>query len=267
MIWLLTQHVLTVAILVVVVVAICRWGRLNAAAKHLLWLLVVIKFMTPPVVTWPWPVNVPAVAEVGQIPRQKVQPVASHTTQASERADVASSDAISNDRPLDRFAVAGDAELSGDRRSEIGTTVPASGSLSWQAVLLCLWGGCSLVVAVRYGWRILRTGRHVSRGGSPPAWLVEQVDRSSSRLGVRAPETVVCDDVRSPFLWCWPAVRLVWPAGLTGNAGLPGWRAVIAHEMAHLCRRDHWVVWLELFAGIVWCWNPLWWYTRTAPRT
>ncbi|MFI5378978.1 MAG: LCCL domain-containing protein [Tepidisphaerales bacterium] len=32
--------------------------------------------------------------------------------------------------------------------------------------------------------------------------------------------------------------------------------------LAHLKRRDHWVGWLELLAGCVWWWNPLYWYVR-----
>ena len=42
--------------------------------------------------------------------------------------------------------------------------------------------------------------------------------------------------------------------------------AIIAHELAHIRRGDHWVAWLELAAGVVWWWNPLFWFTRKRLR-
>src|SRR5262249_44259875 len=35
------------------------------------------------------------------------------------------------------------------------------------------------------------------------------------------------------------------------------------HELAHLRRRDQWVSRLELLAGLIWWWNPLYWLTRS----
>ncbi len=40
------------------------------------------------------------------------------------------------------------------------------------------------------------------------------------------------------------------------------WPAILAHELAHLRRLDPWVRRLELLAGLVWWWNPLYWHTR-----
>ncbi|HEX4795608.1 MAG TPA: LCCL domain-containing protein, partial [Humisphaera sp.] len=37
---------------------------------------------------------------------------------------------------------------------------------------------------------------------------------------------------------------------------------LILHELAHVRRRDHLVGWLELLAGCIWWWNPLYWYVR-----
>jgi hypothetical protein len=54
-----------------------------------------------------------------------------------------------------------------------------------------------------------------------------------------------------------PRPVLLWPAGLEDRLPAEGVRAVLAHELAHLRRRDHWVRWLELAAGCVMWWNPL----------
>jgi len=37
---------------------------------------------------------------------------------------------------------------------------------------------------------------------------------------------------------------------------------VLAHELAHLCRRDHWVRVLELVVSVLYWWNPLIWWVR-----
>jgi len=51
--WLIVHTVVTAALAGVVLTA-SRWFRLGPAARHLLWLVVVVKFLTPPVVYWPW---------------------------------------------------------------------------------------------------------------------------------------------------------------------------------------------------------------------
>jgi hypothetical protein len=43
---------------------------------------------------------------------------------------------------------------------------------------------------------------------------------------------------------------------------MPCAETVIAHELAHLRRRDHWVSWLELFVLALWWWNPCFWLVR-----
>ena len=61
--WLIV-HTVTTAALAGVVLTASRWFRLGPAARHLLWLVVVVKFLTPPVVYWPWalPIFSPAPA-------------------------------------------------------------------------------------------------------------------------------------------------------------------------------------------------------------
>jgi len=64
------------------------------------------------------------------------------------------------------------------------------------------------------------------------------------------------------MVWGLGRAQLLWPARLL--EGMPaGWqRAVLAHELAHLKRRDHWVGWLQLAAACLWWWYPLFWYVR-----
>jgi RND family efflux transporter MFP subunit len=65
------------------------------------------------------------------------------------------------------------------------------------------------------------------------------------------------------MLWALSAApRLILPAELWARLGEAQQDAVLAHELAHLRRRDHWVRWLELAAlGLYW-WHPAAWWAR-----
>src|SRR5512137_2592317 len=56
--WML-QNAVVATVLALLVWGICHWRRLGPAARHGLWLLVLIKLLMPPVVSWPWAVTNP----------------------------------------------------------------------------------------------------------------------------------------------------------------------------------------------------------------
>src|SRR6185369_10279081 len=99
-----------------------------------------------------------------------------------------------------------------------------------------------------------------------PACLTAEIDATAERLGLRPPRAVLARGILSPFMWCVGRLRLIWPEAMAGNADVSRSRGVIAHELAHVRRRDHWVAWLELVAGCAWWWNPLFWFVRRRLR-
>ena len=54
MAWWLAESVVVTAALALVVAAICRTTRIGPVARHALWVIVLVKFVAPPVVAWPW---------------------------------------------------------------------------------------------------------------------------------------------------------------------------------------------------------------------
>ena len=54
MTWWLFQNLVITAALAAVVAAICRTTRIGPVARHALWVVVLVKFVTPPLVVWPW---------------------------------------------------------------------------------------------------------------------------------------------------------------------------------------------------------------------
>jgi hypothetical protein len=68
------------------------------------------------------------------------------------------------------------------------------------------------------------------------------------------------------MVWCFGRTRLLWPEVLDADAIDACIDGLIVHELAHVKRRDHLVGWVELAAGVVWWWNPLFWFVRAALR-
>lgn len=119
------------------------------------------------------------------------------------------------------------------------------------------WFGLALARIVRFR-RLL----HRAIPATPP--LQSEVAALAERIGLaRAPEVLVVAGQISPLV-CTPLCRavLVLPRDLLSRFSAEQRAAVIAHELAHLRRRDHWTRWLELVAiGCYW-WLPTVWFAR-----
>jgi len=95
------------------------------------------------------------------------------------------------------------------------------------------------------------------------------VETLTERLKLnRAPPTVEVDDRVPPMLWAFMgSVRLILPTDLLAKLESNQIDTLLAHELAHLSRRDHWVRHLEFAALAVFWWNPVaWWATRRLRR-
>jgi beta-lactamase regulating signal transducer with metallopeptidase domain len=91
------------------------------------------------------------------------------------------------------------------------------------------------------------------------AYLLEAT-QSSGRAN--PPVTFTTDSVHCPAIWCWSIhPSLLLPPGIIDRADV-NWRAVFAHELAHLRRRDHMTaIAMEIVTALLF-WNPLVWLVR-----
>lgn len=124
------------------------------------------------------------------------------------------------------------------------------------------WVCGGFVVAVVQLRRLMRLRRWLLHARPAPLWLTSQVKELAGTLGVRPPRLAVLPGLPSPLVCAAGRTSLLWPEGLENELSTEGCRAVLAHELAHLARRDHWVAWLIFAAGCLWWWHPLFYLIR-----
>ncbi|OHB62869.1 MAG: hypothetical protein A2Y77_00165 [Planctomycetes bacterium RBG_13_62_9] len=201
---------------------------------HLFWLLVFVKLVTPPLVTIPVGIFSPQPDQAG----------------AGDRAFIA------------------------DESSAVAETVPGS---SWPSsvvpflsrakpYLVTLWLLGSGVVFVCSMARVFRFGRLLAAESDvTPPELHAEAERIARRLGLANTPTIRTVTAHlSPMVW-WTGghVQVVMPRALLAQMDAQDWRWILAHELAHVRRRDYLVRWVEWLACVGFWWNPVvWWAQR-----
>jgi beta-lactamase regulating signal transducer with metallopeptidase domain len=261
----LGQNTFTIVVMILFVAAACRLFRNRPAVQHVLWVIILLKFVTPPVVSWPW-----SVQQVGQALRSLV---------AHDTGSVLSPH---GEHPAVAVNAVGDASETGNIRPPV-RPIPdneAPQGTSWNAVaaeseetarlalglLTGIWLVGGAICAARQLRRIAGHALLVRRGTTAPEHLAVEVEAVARQIGLRPPRALVARGIMSPFVWFLIRLRLVWPEVMSSGDEIVRSRGVIAHELAHIRRGDHWVAWLELVAGLVWWWNPLFWFVRSRVR-
>jgi bla regulator protein blaR1 len=211
------------------------------ALVHGLWLLVLLKLVTPPLlpVGLPWPTT----------PGPTEEPVAASITLPMADALGADEDggAVEALAPVDPLPQA----------------PPGAGS--WVMVAVAVWLTGSLLWLGIAALRVARFRRLLRFARPAPAALQEQSQRLAERLGLaRGPGVWFVSAPVSPLLWALGRTpRLLLPEALWERLTEPQRAALLLHELAHLRRGDHWVRRLELVTlGLYW-WHPVvWWAGR-----
>jgi len=244
-----------------------RVWRRNPAVAHALWLLVLLKLMMPSLVELasPW-AGAPTQARAEHVESNVSQgpSVDLQTPAASLKVSTSSAKSTSG-RPLhprDEF---------GAKSPSVALAASTSRTWPWRPAVVFLW----LIGAVAW-WGIV--GRSSSRflrlmrsARPAPAELEERVSQVASRLGLRRIPTIGIVPARiPPMLWAPFAgpPRLLLPEELWARFDVSQQDAVLAHELAHLKRRDHWVRRLEVVVLRLYWWDPVaWWARRQLERT
>ena len=209
--------------------AVHRQGR-HPALAHLLWVAVLVKAVTPPLLTLSLPT---AAVPAGVIAITGGEAAASGATADGEA---------------------------------VGALV------AWlmqhaSTLIAGVWvAGSALVLAVSVR-RMRAFGALLEQTSTAaPQGIVHLAGAVGHELGLRSIPPVAVTSARiTPMTW-WTRgrVRLILPQSLLEQVDGAELRWVLAHELAHIRRRDHLVRWLEWLACVAFWWNPVvWWARRT----
>ena len=242
--------------------ALASFGRLRSmrrrpALRHWLWLLLLAKLVTPPLVPVPL---LPAVAGSGPAAAPVTassQPAEQFETALGGRALADSSLGYAAPPVVDE-AAAGDVRGITSREPPSGSPVSYLGGL----LAVSLLGTCVLLAI--HGVRAARLYRWLGRTGAHDSRLAEACARVASRLKIRTVvRSCVVDTRTTPMLWVWRRPMVVLPQRLIDDLSPQQLESIVAHELAHLARRDHWANGFVFVVRALFWWNPVvWWADR-----
>ncbi|MBI3408613.1 MAG: M48 family metalloprotease [Planctomycetes bacterium] len=285
MTWLLEVGLSNLVVAAVLAMVAAMAGRCfrRPALTHALWLLVFLKLITPPLVPLPlgWmtpepfteaaqhlepdrtltrlkPTESENPSDLVNTPDQALEPIPAPTAVGRAPSDAAQ-DGQDLAVPLLVPPDVNEHPLRAEPVSESAKGLVAP----WLAMAGGVWLCGSLVwfvLAAHRLERFRRLLRHVHHGQTA---LQEQTQALAEKFGVPCPAVWVVPGQVSPMLWVQRGKpRLLLPEDLVQRLDPEQRRCLIAHELAHWRRSDHWVRRLELVVlGLYW-WCPLVWWAR-----
>ncbi len=216
------------------------------ALAHGLWMIVMVKLITPPL----WNVALPDVRSWIAAKTSTAEPV------MYEFVEVVDDD-------LD------DIEAEAVALPESPPPAPPFYTqINWPVVAALVWGGGSLIWLSSAVLRIRRFHTVIRQADLAPPDVQMLTDSIAERLGLRvAPEVWTTAGTISPLVWAFggPA-RLLIPEILWKSLNHTQRSTLITHELAHLRRHDHRVRWIELAATAIYWWCPVLWWARRELR-
>lgn len=246
-------QIAALALVVAFVVRRLCHGRPHLA--YILWMLVIVKCLTPPI--WSSPLGLFSLAQIdvrddttGTLP-----PAATELFGPS--GDLPTVPLV----PADEYAVTGDATKStaaNDRLIDSAATL-----FGW----IWLTGAISVFGVTIVGWTRCRRAISCYPQGTD-AELERRIADLARRLQVRRPiQVVLSNQPVGPAVFGIFRPKLILPRTLLASRSFAQIEPVIAHELIHVRRHDVAMMLLELVAKIVWWFHPLvWWAGRHAGR-
>jgi beta-lactamase regulating signal transducer with metallopeptidase domain len=254
----------------------------HPALIHWVWIIVLFKLIAPPV--FEVPIEVPF-------------PVASAAAPASDRvANGSSAKLVTAKNPrvvggqqTDSMTTSSIGRPSNDSAAAVETAAAAqpgmlpafflrAAATGYEALAICsAWAWNNLVAIIGWTWiagsvlwflrqalTMLRYSRRLALATPAPVELQHQADELARAMGLfYRPPVLVVRDVFSPMLWgIGENTRLLFPVELLARLEPGARETLIAHELAHFRRGDHWVRAFELFVSGVFWWHPVVWWAR-----
>ncbi len=246
-------NALLAAVPALAALAAARWGRRPALA-HALWLVALLKLLTPPLVDLRLPWLRGERSQISDL-RSQISDFKSEIPETPQRVEVGNP-SYDADRGNPKSAIR-------NLQSEIPARLPRPAApprqpFPWPMLLGFAWAGGSAICLGIIALRIVRFHGQIRFARPAGAALVARARQLAQQLGLRrCPPIFLIDSAVSPMLWPVGRARLLLPAQLWQGLSEKQQTALLVHELAHLRRCDHWVRFLELLATVLYWWHPL----------
>jgi beta-lactamase regulating signal transducer with metallopeptidase domain len=127
------------------------------------------------------------------------------------------------------------------------------------------WLAGTTVFLVISAVRLARFHRALANTGPAADEVLQLASSLAVRLGVSSRFRLRVTDGRiSPLVWPIGRPTVLMPRRLLSELPREELQTLLAHELAHLRRKDHWVRWLELVVTALYWWHPVVWWARAA---
>ena len=231
---------LAVSVVLAGVVWVVHRGVGRPGVSYRMWLLVLVVLLVPAVVSLP------------------VLPAGSESPAVVSGAEL----------PMDGVPVTLAAGQSPTERLASRSSILTRGPQLWLGLAIAWLLGTAGIL----GWtgiRAIRLHRWMTRASCPaPPAIRREAAVAGQALGLtRMPAIHITRAHMSPMVW-WLGgkVHLLIPSTVVDGLSRVDIRAVLAHELAHVKRRDHVVRWIEWMTCAFFWWNPVAWWARRQLR-
>lgn len=257
----LSNAVFASALAVLVLLMTIRSKR--PAWTHVMWVLVLLKLLLPPLFWLPieYSTTANATVVVSELQHSKDVKPLGRSFVGAEGPVVDSLPPViveppENDIPASTLASQTVRVAAKSTATSPGWKFPGT---DWITILLVVWSAGAVVVLARTA-KQLRRFRRIIRSSLPvPTHVSRLLSEVNEEVGLnRLPAVIVVSDTSTPMVFAiGRRATLVVSEKLLTQLDDRELSTLLAHELAHLRRGDHWVRLLELATSIVFWWHPV----------
>lgn len=281
--WAIPQLIQVTMLIVFVAVANRFWKQTRPHLMHALWVLVLVKAITPPVMSspggifcWLRPSEHAAVSirskeaprrhrsfeESLGSPRVEVHAPARSAESASDVIETPKPNPSAKTKPIVvPFKLSNNNTLQSQQPpAPTPEPVPtAREKISLGEIVFAVWFGSALLYLGFTLYRVRQTVRVARRHQVTPQADWQAAFEASRKLVGNSPRVNLIATTADVG----PAVvgvirpRVIVPVALLKNSSPETWKTIFAHELIHLHRGDLWLGWLQAMAQSLWWFHPL----------
>ena len=233
------------------------WGLRKASAhwRYLLWLVVIAKCLTPPMLSLP-------LAVLPQHTESRWDEIVASAPATTETSSVY----ISTNRPKSIPSPTSDQHALAAQSPSIPPT--DSSQFDHRQWLIAAWLLGVGIILTYVSLRAWTTHRRLRRARLPVDKEIRDMVASLAKgLGMgRAPTVYTTGPIAQPFVWGWLRGNIYVPLHFAKTVPAEQQRAILTHELAHVARWDAAVNHVQIIVQAIFFFHPLVWWTNKKIR-